>query len=79
VTVDLTEQARSGKLDPFVGRDEEIRQLVDILMRRRQYNPILTGEAGVGKTAVVDAFAVRIVAADVPPALKDVDLPPHAV
>ncbi len=54
-TVDLTEQARSGKLDPIVGRDEEIRQLVDILMRRRQNNPILTGEAGVGKTAVVEA------------------------
>ncbi|HMN43922.1 MAG TPA: hypothetical protein PKE27_05090, partial [Povalibacter sp.] len=52
-TVDLTEQARSGKLDPIVGRDNEIRQVVDILMRRRQNNPILTGEAGVGKTAVV--------------------------
>lgn len=73
-TVDLTEQARSGKLDPIVGRDEEIRQLVDILMRRRQNNPILTGEAGVGKTAVVEGFALRIVAGDVPPALKDVEL-----
>ncbi|WP_455921740.1 type VI secretion system ATPase TssH [Pseudomonas putida] len=73
-TVDLTEQARSGKLDPIVGRDDEIRQLVDILMRRRQNNPILTGEAGVGKTAVVEGFALRIVAGDVPPALKDVEL-----
>ncbi|MCO7574956.1 MULTISPECIES: type VI secretion system ATPase TssH [Pseudomonas chlororaphis group] len=73
-TVDLTEQARSGKLDPIVGRDEEIRQLVDILMRRRQNNPILTGEAGVGKTAVVEGFALRIVAGDVPPALKGVEL-----
>ncbi|MFG8734816.1 type VI secretion system ATPase TssH [Pseudomonas aeruginosa] len=73
-TVDLTEQARSGRLDPIVGRDEEIRQLVDILMRRRQNNPILTGEAGVGKTAVVEGFALRIVAGDVPPALKDVEL-----
>ncbi len=73
-TVDLTEQARSGKLDPIVGRDEEIRQLVDVLMRRRQNNPILTGEAGVGKTAVVEGFALRIVAGDVPPALKDVEL-----
>src|SRR5882757_7029827 len=73
-TVDLTEQARSGKLDPIVGRDEEIRQLVDILMRRRQNNPILTGEAGVGKTAVVEGFALKIASGDVPPPLKDVTL-----
>jgi type VI secretion system protein VasG len=73
-TVDLTEQARSGKLDPIVGRDAEIRQIVDILMRRRQNNPILTGEAGVGKTAVVEGFALKIVAGDVPPPLKDVTL-----
>src|SRR5215475_8543404 len=72
--VDLTEKARKGELDPIVGRDEEIRQVVDILMRRRQNNPILTGEAGVGKTAVVEGFALRIVAGDVPPALKDVTL-----
>jgi len=73
-TVDLTEQARQGKIDPVVGRDDEIRQIVDILMRRRQNNPILTGEAGVGKTAVVEGFARRIAAGDVPPALKDVAL-----
>jgi type VI secretion system protein VasG len=73
-SVDLTEKARRGEIDPIVGRDEEIRQVVDILMRRRQNNPILTGEAGVGKTAVVEGFALRIVAGDVPPALKDVTL-----
>lgn len=71
---DLTEQARAGEIDPIVGRDEEIRQIVDILMRRRQNNPILTGEAGVGKTAVVEGFALRIARGDVPPALKDVRL-----
>ncbi|GAA0358912.1 type VI secretion system ATPase TssH [Bowmanella denitrificans] len=73
-TVDLTAQAASGDMDPIVGRDEEIRQIVDILMRRRQNNPILTGEAGVGKTAVVEGFAQRIAAGDVPPPLKDVEL-----
>ena len=73
-TVDLTEQARLGKIDPVVGRDEEIRQIVDILMRRRQNNPILTGEAGVGKTAVVEGFARRIAAGDVPPSLQEVTL-----
>jgi type VI secretion system protein VasG len=71
---DLTEQARKGEIDPIVGRDEEIRQIVDVLMRRRQNNPILTGEAGVGKTAVVEGFALRIARGDVPPALRDVRL-----
>ncbi len=71
-SVDLTQRAKTGELDPIVGRDEEIRQVVDILMRRRQNNPILTGEAGVGKTAVVEGFAQRVAAGEVPPALKDV-------
>lgn len=73
-SVDLTEQARQGEIDPIIGRDDEIRQIVDILMRRRQNNPILTGEAGVGKTAAVEGFALRIAAGDVPPSLRDVSL-----
>ena len=69
----LTERARNGEIDPVTGRDEEIRQIVDILMRRRQNNPILTGEAGVGKTAVVEGFAAaRWRSGDVPPPLKNV-------
>jgi type VI secretion system protein VasG len=72
--VDLTERARKGEIDPVTGRDEEIRQIVDILMRRRQNNPILTGEAGVGKTAVAEGFAVRIARGDVPPPLVGVSL-----
>ena len=71
---DLTERAREGKIDPIAGRDEEIRQMVDILMRRRQNNPLLTGEAGVGKTAVVEGLALRIAAGDVPQPLQDVQL-----
>ncbi len=73
-TVDLTEKARKGEIDPVTGRDEEIRQMVDILMRRRQNNPILTGEAGVGKTAVVEGFAQRLARGDVPPQLQGVSL-----
>ena len=73
-TVDLTEQARRGEIDPVVGREVEIRQIIDILMRRRQNNPILTGEAGVGKTAVAEGFALRIASGDVPPPLARVSL-----
>ncbi len=73
-TVNLTERAKSGKIDPVLGRDFEIRQVVDILTRRRQNNPILTGEAGVGKTAVVEGFALRIAHGDVPPVLQNVTL-----
>ena len=72
--IDLTARAKEGGMDPVSGRDEEIRQIVDILMRRRQNNPILTGEAGVGKTAVVEGFAQRLARGDVPPQLKDVSL-----
>jgi type VI secretion system protein VasG len=71
---DLTERARNGQIDPVSGRDEEIRQIVDILMRRRQNNPILTGEAGVGKTAVVEGFAARVARGDVPPPLQNVSV-----
>jgi type VI secretion system protein VasG len=73
-TVNLTERAKQGKLDPVLGRDFEIRQVVDILTRRRQNNPILVGEAGVGKTAVIEGFAQRVVQGDVPPPLRGVTI-----
>ncbi|WP_038776475.1 type VI secretion system ATPase TssH [Burkholderia pseudomallei] len=73
-TTNLTQRAREGKIDPVIGRDAEIRQAIDILMRRRQNNPIMTGEAGVGKTAVVEGLALRIAADDVPPPLRGVAL-----
>ncbi|OZI35312.1 ClpV1 family T6SS ATPase [Bordetella genomosp. 1] len=71
---DLTARARAGEIDPVTGRDPEIRQIIDILMRRRQNNPLLTGEAGVGKTAVAEGLALRIAAGDVPPPLREVRL-----
>ncbi len=73
-TVNLTEAAKQGTIDAVLGRDDEIRQIIDILIRRRQNNPILTGEAGVGKTAVVEGFALRIASGDVPEPLKGVTI-----
>ena len=73
-TIDMTARAAAGKIDPVLGRDSEIRQIIDVLMRRRQNNPIMTGEAGVGKTAVVEGFALRLASGDVPEPLRDVKL-----
>ena len=73
-TIDLTAVAKAGKIDPVLGRDAEVRQIIDVLLRRRQNNPILTGEAGVGKTAVVEGFALRIASGNVPKALQDVSV-----
>lgn len=73
-SINMTATAKSGKMDPIVGRDDEIRQIIDVLLRRRQNNPILTGEAGVGKTAVVEGFAQRLASGDVPPQLQNVSL-----
>lgn len=73
-STNLTNKAKNGEIDPIVGRDEEIRQIIDILMRRRQNNPILIGEAGVGKTAVIEALALKIISGDIPPYFKDVDI-----
>jgi type VI secretion system protein VasG len=73
-TINLTERAKKGEIDPVVGRESEVRQMVDILIRRRQNNPILTGEAGVGKTAVVEGFALRVAHGDVPPVLRNVSV-----
>ncbi|HTH97155.1 MAG TPA: type VI secretion system ATPase TssH [Stellaceae bacterium] len=73
-TIDLTAEAAFGRIDPIIGRDAEVRQVIDILTRRRQNNPILVGEAGVGKTAVVESLALRIATAQVPAALRDVSI-----
>ncbi|MBU2510639.1 type VI secretion system ATPase TssH [bacterium] len=73
-TVNLSKKAKAGEIDPVEGRDREIRQIIDILMRRRQNNPILTGDAGVGKTAIVEGFALRILSGDVPQTLRDVSI-----
>ena len=73
-TINLTARALAGEMDPVLGRDDEVRQLIDVLLRRRQNNPILTGEPGVGKTAVVEGFAQRIAEGDVPAALHGIQV-----
>ena len=74
-TINLNERARGGQIDPVIGREAEVRQMVDILIRRRQNNPILTGEAGVGKTAVVEGFAVRVASGAYQQIATDIETP----